>query len=163
MADDITRNTLSLSTLFIPLLRRGSPCRHLILPVHLHADEDQLHLAMGLLAFSAFSLVFAEGMILYFGGIEHHIATGRQFHRIEQLAGLLFIVTFPYFIGHFLKFEGRLKRVNDWIVWIGLGFVIAVAVVAFILPDLFVSQTIPHPNWLHFAGEYGRGKEGALY
>ncbi len=155
---------LSLSTLFIPLVCGGGLLVGTLFFLYIFTrTRDQLHLAMGLLAFSAFSLVFAEGMILYFGGIEHRIATGRQFHRIEQLAGLLFIVTFPYFIGHFLKFEGRLKRVNDWIVWIGLGFVIVVAVVAFILPDLFVSQTIPHPNWLHFAGDYGRGKEGALY
>lgn len=118
---------------------------------------------MILLGFSALGFVVFEGLILYFGGIAHQPAIGRQFHRLEQLSGLLFVFTIPYFTGKFLRFEGALKKANDFILAAGLAFVTVATAAAFILPDLFVSQSVPRPDWLVLAGDFGRGQEGVLY
>ena len=90
--------------LIIPLLCAGVLFAGTFFFLYIYKrGKNPLYLSMGVLALSAFVFVFSEGMILYFGGIIHHAALGRQFHRIEQSAGALFIFTIPYFIGHFLR------------------------------------------------------------
>jgi len=155
---------LDLPTLFIPLICGGGLLFGCLFFLYIfYKTREKLHLSMLLLGLSAFGLVFSEGMILYFGGISHLIDLGRQFHRIEQVSGLLFIVTFPYFIGNFLKFDGITKKANDAVIFVCFVLVVGIGAAAFIAPDLFISQTIPHPNWLSYAGDYGRGAAGPLY
>ena len=155
---------LELSTLLVPFICGGGLLFGCIVFSYVYwRTREALHLSMILLGLSALGFVLFEGMILYFGGIVHNPALGRQFHRLEQLSGLLFVVTVPLFLGYFLKFQGTLKRMNDTIVAAAIVFAAAIGTAAFFSPDLFVSQTSPRPDWLVLAGDFGRGQEGALY
>ncbi len=155
---------LDLPTLLVPFTCGGGLLFGFLVFLHSYVKtKEQLHLSMTLLAASALGFVLSEGMLLYFGGIRHLADVGRQFHRAEQLSGLLFIFTVPYFTGRVLELKNRLKRLNDVLLAAGIGFILAVATAAFLSPDLFVSQSNPAAGWLEAAGDFGRGKEGPLY
>ncbi len=155
---------LALPTLLIPYVCAGGLLFGCLFFCYIFLKtREKLHLSMTLLAMAALGLVLSEGLILFFGGIQGDAAAGRQFHRIEQLSALLFLCAFPYFIGHFLRFKGAAKRANRLVIIVGVSFASMTAVLAFAAPGLFVSLTVPHDNWLGFAGDYGRGKTGPLY
>jgi diguanylate cyclase (GGDEF)-like protein len=152
------------ATLFTPLTCGGGLLFGCLIFFYLFLKtSDSLHLGVALLALSAFGLVFMEGLILYFGGVEGRLFLARQLFRLEQLSGLSFLFTFPFFIGRFLKLGGRAGAVNAVLTWSGLGAVILIGAAAFSAPDLFVSMTVPDPDWMVSAADYGRGRPGPLY
>lgn len=160
----LPETNLAFSTFLVPLVCGGGLLIGFFFFLYIFSKtRETLHLAMALLGAGAFALVFSEGLILYFGAVERDIVLGRQFHRIEQLAGLTFLASLPYFLGRFLHLEGPVGRINTGINLVGLGLVILIGSLAFISPDLFISQAIPYPSWLTGGGDYGRGRTGVLY
>jgi hypothetical protein len=100
---------------------------------------------MTLLAASALGFVLSEGMLLYFGGIRHLADVGRQFHRAEQLSGLL--SSSPYPTSPAGSWNSRTdSSAQRRLLAAGIGFIFAVATAAFLSPDLFVSQPNPPPD-----------------
>jgi methyl-accepting chemotaxis protein len=122
-----------------------------------------LHLTMMLLFFFGFVFVFSETMILTTGLWLLDPALGTQSHRIEQLAGAFFIPAIPLLVHSLTELTPRWKAVNRYLVFIGLGVALVVVAVAFIEPDLFISQANRKPTWDSIQADYGRGLEGPLY
>ncbi len=122
-----------------------------------------IYLAITLLTVCALVFVTSEVMILSIGGWLHDRETGVQFHRLEQLSGVYFLFALPYFLGYLIKFSDAFKRLNRLVTFIGLGIAILTTVMAFALPDSFISLVQHKQTWLKYEADFARGMEGPLY
>lgn len=117
---------------------------------------------MAFLCLLGFIFTFSETMILTLGGWLKQSTAGIQFHRIEQLAGTFFLFGTPYLIIQLLELNAVLKKITRIIVMAGLAFSLVSTVLAFVMPDLFISVSHHHPQWLIAESYYGRGREGPV-
>jgi len=122
-----------------------------------------LHLTMLLLFFFGFVFVFSETMILTTGQWLLDPSVGTQSHRIEQLAGAFFLVGIPLLVHSLTALTPGWKTVNRYLVYTGLAIALVMVAVAFIAPDLFISQAHRKATWASIQADYGRGTEGPLY
>lgn len=125
--------------------------------------KNKLYLTITLMGFLGLVFVGSETAILSFGAWMHLLDWARQFHRLEQVGGALFLVTFPLLITHLLELNQPWQKVNRVITLICLACALGITVAAFISPDLFISMTKNKPTWLTNEVDYGRGQEGILY
>ncbi len=61
-----------------------------------------------------------------------------QFHRVEQVAGALFIAGFPFYIGRLVRAGNRWRAINRVVLAVGIAAALFFVVVAFVRPDLYV-------------------------
>lgn len=155
---------LDITQLVIPPVCAGMLLIGLTLYLYMYTRySSSLYLAVTINAFLAFLFVGSETFILSFGSWLKDQYLGRQFHRIEQVSGTLFIFGMPYLITYVLMLNETWHKINRFISYLGLVAAISIVTAAFVSPDLFVSQTIPTTTWNRFEGDYGRGNEGVLY
>ncbi|MBN8216710.1 MAG: GGDEF and EAL domain-containing protein [Spirochaetes bacterium] len=110
-------------------------------------------------------LVFvgSEMMVLALGGWHRDAELGRQFHRLEQIAGAWFLLALPLLVEQVLPLPRAVFRFNRGLIWAGFAVALAVTAIAFIRPDLYISQTRASATALLHPGDFGRGLEGPLY
>ncbi len=155
---------MPLSELFVPVFEAGMLFTGLVLAGYI-ALRDRVPLFRAIFFMGLFGLVFvgSEASILIFGSSMRNIPVGMQFQRLEQLGGTMFLFSMPYYVSTLLIMSPKINRINRIIAFIGLGIAIIIAAVAFISPDLFISQTVHNPNYLIEEASYARGKEGIVY
>ncbi|HNW29313.1 MAG TPA: methyl-accepting chemotaxis protein [Spirochaetota bacterium] len=156
--------TIELSQLFIPMACSGILFLGWLLFTYMYIRSMQaLHLAMLILFFLGFVFVFSEAMILSVGMWLLDASIGRQFHRIEQLSGAYFMFGIAYFVQGLTDLTPGWKKVNRYVGYAGLGLAVLITIIAFIMPDLFISQASHKAGWETIQADYGRGLEGPLY
>ncbi len=155
---------IELSQLFIPFACSGILFLGWLLFTYMYIRSRlALHLAMLILFFLGFIFVFSESMILSVGMWHLDASIGRHFHRIEQLSGAFFMFAIAFFVQGLTELKPGWQRINRYIGYAGLGVAIVITIVAFIMPDLFISQTTHKAGWETIQADYGRGMEGPLY
>ena len=125
--------------------------------------RENLHLSMMVLAMLGFVFVFSETMILSVGQWRLEPVMGRQFHRVEQLAGAFFIFGVPFFVRGLTELTPAWQRVNRYVTLAGLFIALAILAAAFAAPDSFISQETGKTGWDEMQSEWGRGMEGPVY
>ncbi len=152
------------SQLLIPAACAGILLLGWLLFVYMYLrSRMMLHFTMMLLFFFGFVFVFSETMILTTGLWLLDPSIGMQSHRIEQLAGAFFIVAIPLLVHSLTELTPQWKTMNRFLVFAGLAIALLFVAVAFIAPDLFISQAQHKPTWDSIQADYGRGLEGPLY
>ncbi|MGL4368177.1 MAG: hypothetical protein ACRCUT_00665, partial [Spirochaetota bacterium] len=155
---------MPLSVITIPVFETGLLFTGLVLAGYISLrDNVPLFRAIFFMGLSGLVFVGGEAAILIWGCYYRNIPAGMQYHRIEQLAGAMFLFCIPYYISTLLVLGPKINRFNRILSFAGLGAACVIASVAFIVPDLFISQTMHSPNYLIEESSYGRGKEGSLY
>ena len=124
--------------------------------------RDPLHLGTTVLGIAGFCFVGSETMVLA-GGWMLNPELGMWFHRFEQIAATLMLPAILMVLQHLLVINPFWKKLNRILIFIGFGIFILMTIIAFVTPDLFVSQTIHREDWLTRQADHGRGKEGSLY
>lgn len=110
-----------------------------------------------------FVFVGSELMVLTQGAYLGQLSLGRQFHRLEQIAAAWFLVALPILVGQILLLPPLLNRVNRALILVGLGVSLAVTLAAFVVPDIYVSQSHPYAPAVLSPGDIARGRVGWLY
>ncbi|MBP9162750.1 MAG: hypothetical protein KBF99_06185, partial [Leptospiraceae bacterium] len=124
--------------------------------------KDPLHLGTTVLGIAGFCFVGGETMILASGWMLNP-ELGMWFHRFEQIAATLMLPAILMVLQHLLVINSFWKKLNRILIFIGLGIFVLITIIAFVAPDLFVSQTIHREDWLTRQADHGRGKEGSFY
>lgn len=155
---------LRLYQLVVPTFTDGILAISLLLFFYMYyRTREKLYLAMMFLNLFAIIHVSSELLVLFFGGWRQMASLAMQFHRLEDLAATFFLFALPYYLSHLLDMNESWHRLNRLIWKAGLIVSIAITFIAFIEPDLFVSQTINKETWLINAWDHGRGKEGLVF
>ncbi|MBN2078188.1 MAG: hypothetical protein JW838_04430 [Spirochaetes bacterium] len=153
-----------LSQFIIPALCSGTLLLGWLLFAYMYIrTREPLHLSMMVLAFLGFVFVFCETMILSVGQWVLDPTAGRQFHRVEQLAGAFFIFGVPFFVRGLTQLTPAWQRVNRYVILAGLVIALGILATAFAAPDAFISQTTGKAGWDQVQSEWGRGLEGPVY
>ncbi len=122
-----------------------------------------LYVSMAVMSTLGLVFVVGESAILGFGWQAGNASLGMQFHRVEQVAGALFIAGFPFYIGRLVRAGNRWRAINRVVLAVGIAAALFFVVVAFVRPDLYVSVSAHRPDWLENQSNHGRGQEGPLY
>lgn len=150
---------------FLPIFCSGTILTGAILFLYIFLrNKDPLYLSTMVIGLVGFLFISSEGFIIFFGSWLKNINVSVQFHRIEQLAGLLFIFVIPYFLSNLLKLNNLWRMINRLAMILGLIFIIIVTIFAFINPDSFISiSKINIKENFNNPGEFGRGEPGLFY
>lgn len=124
-------------------------------------DKDIKYKAIFFLSITSFIFVFAEAMIIFSTFLWQDAVLAKNFHRIEQLSGSMFLFTVPYFLSVYLNLSDKWRKFLRYFSYAGLTYTIICIVFAFIMPDTFIS--IDTNQIVHGKTIFGRGKEGFLY
>lgn len=155
---------LTSAQLVIPPICTGMLAVGLLLYTYMYSRyRINVYLAVAVSAMLATIFVGSETVILIGGSWFKDQATGRQFHRIEQLAGAYFLFALPYLLTSILTLNKKWQKINRIISFAGLICASIIAITAFIFPDTFISQQIPVYTWNRFEGDFARGQEGIVY
>lgn len=155
---------IKLIEIFIPAFGSGLILFGVFLFAYLYIKTKiDIYLSTFLIGICSLLFVGSEFFIIYLGGIKRNRELGIYFHILQQLGGLWFIFTFPFFIKSFIKQNEFLKKINIFLIYIGFIISLIITFLAFYKSDLFISTTIPNKKWLVYAANYARGKEGVLY
>jgi methyl-accepting chemotaxis protein len=155
---------LGVLELLIPALCAGVLCGGTLLFVYIFLRSRELmYLSISFMGLFALVFVASELAILTFGGLLDRVECAMNFHRIEQISGAFFIFSLPFFMSYLLKLNRVINVLNRVVAFFGLAAAIAVAVIAFYKPSLFISMTEHYKTWQTIAGDHGRGLEGQLY
>jgi signal transduction histidine kinase/CheY-like chemotaxis protein len=156
--------SLSAARLLLPILSSGFLICGLFLFSYLYY-RSRAAVFLGILPMTVAALVFVagEGLLLVTGGLMHDARLGMEFHRVSQVGAAYFIFAIPLFLSTIIDVGQRERRIMRICIAACLLIFTAIAVAAFVLPDLFVSMTVHKKSWLTNEGDYGRGKEGWLY
>jgi len=107
------QETMTLSQFMPPLICFGMLLMGLLIFSFIYSFvRDRLYLTMSVLAFAGTAFVFCESMILLVGGWLGNPTLGMQFHRLEQVAGALFLFAIPYMLGSQLVIGPRWRKAN---------------------------------------------------
>ncbi len=148
----------------LPIFSAGTLFSGLILFMYIyHRSHQILYLSIVFMVLSSFIFVFSESMILVMGSLMGKKDIGIQFHRLEQVGGAFFLFAFPFFLTHFLHLRPSWNRVNLYIAYAGLVMAVSITIIAFTIPDLFISINNPQWNWKTQQGSFARGKQGVVY
>ncbi|MCK4514906.1 MAG: bifunctional diguanylate cyclase/phosphodiesterase, partial [Spirochaetaceae bacterium] len=110
----------------------------------------------------AFVYVLGESLVIIIGGILHLQSISVQIARVQQVAAAWLIPAIPYYLGGVLTTATRLRRMNRAMIGAGIAVAVAATVVAFAVPDLFRSVTLPHATASEIESTFGRGARGPL-
>jgi anti-sigma regulatory factor (Ser/Thr protein kinase)/PAS domain-containing protein len=157
---------LSVLQLLLPAVCTGLLFGGLLLFLYLAIQyKSRLYTAISLFGFTSLLFVASEMIINVWGAWLINRPAGLQFHRIEQLAALYFLFSFPFLIAYLLRLNKTWKKVNYTIAIVGLAIAAVFTTIAFVNPDLFISMTKHSDTYLRLKSQvdYPRGQEGVLY
>lgn len=156
--------SLSAARLLLPILSSGFLLCGLVLFSYLYyRSRSAVFRDILPLSFFAFAYVAGEGLLLLTGGWVHDVRLGMEFHRLSQVAGAFVIFAIPLFLTTLVNAGPRERRFMSILVVACLFVSAIIAAAAYLAPDLFISMTVHKKSWLANEGDYGRGREGALY
>ncbi len=157
---------LSILQLLIPAVCTGLLLGGLLLFLYLALQyKSRLYGAISIFGFTALLFVVSETIIIVWGAWLANRPLGLQFHRVENLAALLFLFSFPFLMTQLLRLNKFWNRINYLISLIGLGAVAVIGTLAFTNPDLFISMSKHTTEYLRTGAQadFPRGREGILY
>ena len=160
----IFEQEIQIYQILVPAISTGVLITGIFLFLYLFSrTKEKIYLAMLLMNFFAFSFVASEIVVLVAGGWFQNSSLGMHFHRTEQVAGAFFIFGLPFFLHYLTEMDERWKKVNR-IIWIAaLAVSGIILMIAYVAPDLYISQNNHRATWLSLAWDHGRGKEGPIY
>jgi anti-sigma regulatory factor (Ser/Thr protein kinase) len=124
--------------------------------------RERIYLAGFLMTVAAALFVLFEALTIK-AGLSGLPALGRQFNRVEHLFSAAFLFNLPFLLNHCSR-QGRFwRKVLKGMVFAGAGLALALAVTAFVKPELYVSVTEPSPMAALLAGNAGKGLPGPVY
>lgn len=123
---------------------------------------QNLHRAMVLNGLLAFGFVGSEVLILTFGSTLGNLPLSREFHRLEQVCGAIFIYSLPLLMGVAIQLRPVPKKVHRVVVSFAGVAAGALALIAFLYPPLFIDTDHPRASVV-FQMDVGRGLEGPAY
>ncbi|MBN2158043.1 MAG: response regulator [Spirochaetes bacterium] len=126
------------------------------------SSGEKLHLAILLIAISGLVFVAAE-MGMATGHLLDNPSVGRQLHRVQGLVTLSFLFCVPYFLNNMVDLSIVWKQFNRYLPAVGLVICLCIGALAFIAPDLFISQNEPRGIVLNLRWGTMRGEAGILY
>jgi signal transduction histidine kinase/CheY-like chemotaxis protein len=88
---------------------------------------------------------------------------GRQFHRLQALAILLFLPAIPFALDKIVAMPASWRKLNRAALAAGMVFLTVTVVIAFAAPSYFVSTEEPLLAQLDIRWTDARGKTGLLY
>lgn len=155
---------LTISQIMIPSIGTGLLSAGIVLYTYLaFSFKKKLYWSMVLALVASFGFVFCEMGVIVFGAVLHEWHISMQLNRIQQLSVSLYMVALPVMMGQLLSLDGIWRRFNRALTIIFLSVFIALVLVAYISPDIFVSMTEKRITELNLLTDYGRGREGMLY
>ncbi len=156
-------NTIAFAELLVPMVCSGAIFTGVLLFVYLYQrSRERLHLSILLLGLFGFTFVGSSVVILLASWIKNP-SLGMQFHRTEQLSGAFFLFGLSFFVYSLLELRPGWRNLNRYLFMAMLGISMVMLVVAYMAPDLFISQTMHADEWLQDESSYGRGREGLVY
>ncbi|HNR88043.1 MAG TPA: ATP-binding protein [Spirochaetota bacterium] len=135
----------------------------LIYGIIYHFTRSPLHAGVALMGL--FGFVFVAGEL---GVALCHLANdpllGRRMHRMQALAAAFFIFGVPYVASGLTDLSHAWRSANRVVSYASLAIVAAIVVVAFAMPDFFISQTSGGMESLHrLSHDAVRGRTGPVY
>lgn len=126
-------------------------------------SRNDLHRAVIFLSLFGLFFVVAEiGITLCY--LNSEVILGRQIHRLQALSVAFFIFGIPYFLYSLAELNEVWHAINHYIAYACLCVFIAIAVIAFAAPELFVSQSESGARFIRQISYYSvRGKTGSVY
>lgn len=153
-----------LSELIVPAACAGVLFAGVMLFLYIYLKTRiNLYAAIFLMSILSFLFVANETLVIALGSYMKNLQAGRQVHRLEQIAGAFFIPAVLFFTHTLTQPIIRKERARRVLVYFGLAAAVIITVIAFIVPDWFISQSKPSPNQLYTQSSYGRGLEGPAY
>lgn len=122
-----------------------------------------LYSSISLLVTVTLTFVVCELLIAILGGIGGYNAFCREIHRFEQVAATSYLFILPYFVANSVKLKASIKKTTCIVTLCGLTAFVIIAVIAYTIPDLFISVTEYAPRCYNNDEFLSRGKEGVLY
>ncbi len=126
------------------------------------SSRDRLYLAMVLTCILGFLFTAGELGIIASSLLKNPLM-GRRFHFLQGLTTTYFIFSVPYLVYHLLELSIEWKLINRYIPMIGFSIATLIGVVAFIDPDLFISQDVSKAAFYNLRWENMRGRTGIFY
>ncbi len=155
---------VSVPQLMLPAICTGILIYGFLLFVYMtYRYKSKLYFSIAILALIAFGFVANSTLLIVFGAIKHMRPFSVNFHRMEQLSGAFFLFALPFSLNYLLQMNQKWQKINRIISFTGLVIALAIIVIAFTVPDLFVSFDKTKSTWLVYESDYGRGKEGIVY
>ncbi len=125
-------------------------------------SRQRLHLAVLLIGLFSLVHVGCDIMIILSAWTREPFL-GMMFHSAQAFSSLYYIFGLPFLLSNLLEVNLPWNRINRVFVYSGSVFALAIALIALLNPDLYVSLTIHRDTWLINAWDYGRGQTGILY
>ncbi len=155
---------VSIPQLMLPAICSGILFYGLILYIYMaFRYKSKLYFSIAILALIALGFVGNSTLVIVYGAIKHMRPFSVNFHRFEQLSGVFFLFALPYSLNYILKMSPRLQKINFFVSYGGLVIALIITIIAFVLPDLFISFEKTKTTWLTTESDFGRGKEGIVY
>ena len=155
---------VSVPQLMLPAICTGILIYGFLLFIYMtYRYKSKLYFSIAILALMAFGFVANSTLLIIFGAIKHMRPFSVNFHRLEQLSGAFFLFALPFSLNYLLQLNQKWQKINRIISYAGLVIALAITVIAFTVPDLFISFEKTKSTWLIYESDYGRGKEGIVY
>ncbi len=155
---------IQLSELIVPAVCTGILFAGVMLFLYIYLKTRiNLYAAIFFMSVLSFLFVANETLIITFGSFMKNLQISRQAHRLEQIAGAFFIPAVLFFTHTLTEPLIRKRKVRRVLLYLGLFAAVVFTVIAFVVPDWFISQSKPSSNWLYTESSYGRGFEGPAY
>ncbi len=124
--------------------------------------REKLYQAGLIISVCAALYVLFEFLVIVTGWTGN-VQTGRIFHRLGQLTGAFFLYGVMNFTSCVVPEGSRLERLSRGMARFGLAAAVVISVLAFVLPDSFISVTNGIVRPAISPGDLGRGRVGILY
>lgn len=161
MPEFISEVTLS-TQLLLPALFSGILLVSCLISLFLFKrTKERVYLSSGLFLLFATLFTGCEAAIILTGSVLYNRPLSLEFHRIEQLAGVMMLFVIPFLL--YASSPKTWHKVTKWLAFSGGVLAIVITLVAFVLPHLFVSLDPQIPIGPIEETEFGRGDEGLFY
>ena len=130
--------------------------------LYYYQTRERAFFSGALITLNVMLFVLAETIIIITGWT-NNIVLGRHLHRAEQMTIFLMLASLPYFIQNVFPAEKWIKRVLDFLVWLGLAVTVAIGIAAYVFPDSLIDVSAATSSPMVSPGDFTRGLEGPLY
>jgi response regulator RpfG family c-di-GMP phosphodiesterase/signal transduction histidine kinase len=147
----------------LPVLSSGIIIGGIILFIFIY-KQRKAAIDLSILIILCIGVVFtlSDSIKILIGSLSQNLETGRQANRLQQVIITFFLFALPFFLSHMLHFNPLVKKLNTIVAYIGLFLASVITVIAFILPDLFISVTRPDALWLVYEDSFCNGRAGIV-
>jgi diguanylate cyclase (GGDEF)-like protein len=112
----------------------------------------------------SFAYLALESAVEYLEMAGDHFNFAVQLHRVSELIVVSLLVALMFLLDRLFRLPTAWRKVTRTMMWIAAGFTVALTVVAFVVPDLFVSVTNPAGGEVIDTVAYvARGEYGPVY